>query len=124
MGPRFSRPPARPAGPAQASSTAAAIGAATRPPVCSLAPSWPSTSTATATWGTSPSGPAKPMIQACERGGSVPSWAVPVLPPTTMPSPRPSSRREAVPSVTTETMASRSSRDESSDMGVVQVSGS
>ena len=32
----------------------------------------------------SPSGPAKPMIQAWLRGGSVPSWAVPVLPPTTV----------------------------------------
>ena len=31
--------------------TALAIGAATRPPVCSLAPGWPSTSTATATCG-------------------------------------------------------------------------
>ncbi len=28
-----------------------------------------------------PGGPAKPMIQAWLRGGSVPSWAVPVLPP-------------------------------------------
>ena len=77
-----------------AARTACAIGAATRPPVCSLAPGWPSTITATAMVGSPPSGPPKPMIQACERAGSVPSWAVPVLPPTSKPG---TARRVAVP---------------------------
>ena len=69
------------------------MGAATRPPVASLAPLWRSTITATATLA-SPGGPAKPMIQACERRREVPSWAVPVLPPTSKPG---IARRVAVP---------------------------
>src|SRR5690606_2426569 len=76
---RRRRHPGRHPSPSGASTwriTAAAIGAATWPPVCSLAPGWPSTTTATATCGVSPSGPAKPMIHACELGGSVPSCAV------------------------------------------------
>ena len=63
------------------------MGAATRPPVCSLAPSWPSMITDTATCGGCPGGPAKAMIQAWERAGVVPSCAVPVFAPISTPGP-------------------------------------
>ena len=51
----------------------------------SLTPGWASMMTATATSGVPPGGPAKAMNQAWLDGGSVPSWAVPVLPPTSKP---------------------------------------
>src|SRR4051812_22068436 len=60
------------------SMTARAMGAATRPPVDSLLPLWPSTMTATAIVGACPTGPAKQMTQAWDRSGAVPYWAVPV----------------------------------------------
>src|SRR4051794_17654916 len=63
--------------------TARAMGPATRPPVTSLTPGWPCTITATATRGASAG--AKAIIHACDDGGTVPSWAVPVLAATCTP---------------------------------------
>ena len=83
--------------------TAFAIGAATRPPVASLAPLWLSTITATATRGAVGGREADdPGVRL--RGGSVPSCAVPVLPATRTPG---IFIRVAVPCSTTLTIASR-----------------
>src|SRR5882724_10777400 len=54
----------------------------------------------------SPGGPANPMIHACDVGGWLPTCAVPVLPPTSMPG---MARRVAVPLWTTPIMAWRMS---------------
>src|SRR6478736_9702366 len=71
--------------PSAASITALAMGPATVPPVAADVPSKPSTITATATVEASPGGPAKAIIQPWDFGGVVPSCAVPVFAPTSMP---------------------------------------
>src|SRR5207244_1474713 len=63
--------------------TALATGPATRAPVTSLTPGWPTTITATATRGACAG--AKATIHAWDDGGLVPSWAVPVLAATCVP---------------------------------------
>src|SRR2546430_11004441 len=88
--------------PRAADMTAAAMGAATRPPVTlSPRPGWLSTITATATLGASAG--AKAISQAWALLPMV--WAVPVLAATTTPG---TAARVAVPLATTPTIMSRS----------------